>query len=314
MRSCPLKLASGSDSPPPHAIGDDAQAVRLPIRLPLRRGSDAISPTAHYTGHVWTRNGLSHPALATTEGRLFFAALAPTMAASRAAGGPTLEGLLLARHRIIDAILKTAIDEGRVAQIVEIAAGMSPRGWRFAERHGDDITYVEADLPDMAARKRGALERIGPLSDRHRVVEVDALRDGGERSLAAVAGSLDRDKGLAIVTEGLLTYFPHDDVLGMWRRFARELARFPHGLYLADIRLGTGDANPVERGFQVALSSFVGRRVHRHFGSEAEAASVLHDAGFGGAELHRADRHPAAGDAASDPAAARIHIVEARTG
>ncbi len=32
--------------------------------------SDAISPTAHYTGYVWARNGLSHPELETLEGRV----------------------------------------------------------------------------------------------------------------------------------------------------------------------------------------------------------------------------------------------------
>lgn len=34
--------------------------------------SDAISPTAHYTGQVWWRSGLSHPLLATREGRVMF--------------------------------------------------------------------------------------------------------------------------------------------------------------------------------------------------------------------------------------------------
>src|ERR687883_1073412 len=105
------------------------------MRLPLPRGSDAISPTAHYTGHVWGRNGLSHPGLGTLEGRLLFDALAPAMVVSRALGGPTLEGMLLARHRIIDALLARAIDDGRVSQVVEVACGMSPRGWRFAERY-----------------------------------------------------------------------------------------------------------------------------------------------------------------------------------
>src|SRR4051812_5453991 len=162
-------------------------AMDLPIPDQLRRGPDAISPTAHYTGHVWGRNGLSHPQLATFEGRLLFDALAPAMTVSRALGGPTLEGLLLARHRIIDELLATAIDEGRVSQVVEIGCGMSPRGWRFAERYRDRLSYVEADLPDMAARKRRALERIGLASDLHRVEEVDALRDEGPRSLAALA-------------------------------------------------------------------------------------------------------------------------------
>src|ERR671938_1527773 len=153
----------------------------------LRRGSDAISPTAHYTGHVWSRNGLSHPELATLEGRLMFDALAPAMVASRVLGGPTLEGLLLARHRIIDELLARAIDAGRVSQVIEIACGMSPRGWRFTTRYGDRLTYVEADLPAMAARKRRALERMGSLSERHRVVDVDALVDEGPLSLAGLS-------------------------------------------------------------------------------------------------------------------------------
>jgi O-methyltransferase involved in polyketide biosynthesis len=287
--------------------------MRLPIPLALRRGSDAISPTAHYTGHVWSRNGLSHPDLATLEGRLFHAAVAPAMTASRAVGGPTLEGMLLARHRIIDALLTEAIEDGRVSQVVEIAAGMSPRGWRFAERFGERITYVEGDLSGMAERKRRALERAGSLGEHHRVVTLDALRDGGAQSLASVAADLDADEGLAIVTEGLLAYFGDDDVLGMWRRFARELARFRAGLYLADLHVGTRGSGVVERGFRLALASFVQRTVHAHFEGEADAIDALRAAGFADAHLHRGDRHPAALDVKRDPAAARIHIVEART-
>jgi hypothetical protein len=63
---------------------------------------------------VWGRSGISHPELATAEGRLLFEMLALAMAVSRALGGPTLEGLLPARHRIIDELLARAIDDGRV--------------------------------------------------------------------------------------------------------------------------------------------------------------------------------------------------------
>ena len=124
---------------------------------------DSISPTAHYTSAVWARHGLSHPALATAEGRVLFAALQPAMAASALAGGPRLEGMLLARHRVIDDLLSEAIDKGRIDQVIEVAAGLSPRGWRFAQRYGERVTYVEADLPAMAERKRRALARTGPL-------------------------------------------------------------------------------------------------------------------------------------------------------
>jgi O-methyltransferase involved in polyketide biosynthesis len=287
--------------------------MRGAMRFPLRRGSDAISPTAHYTGHVWGREGMSHPELATREGRLLFAALAPAMIASRAVGGPTLQGLLLARHRIIDELLADAIDAGRVTQVVEIAAGMSPRGWRFAERYGDRLTYVEADLPAMAARKRRALERIGTPGPRHRVLEIDALRDDGPESLAEVASTLDPARGLAIIAEGLLTYFSEDDVVGMWRRFAGVLARFSAGLHLADIYLGRPDRALTDRAFQAVLAAFVRGPVSAHFDGERSAEEALRAAGFVDARVERADQHPAAGEWRGDPGAARLHIVEATT-
>ncbi len=69
-------------------------------------------------------------------------------------GRGTLESYLLARHRAIDSLLTTAIEEHGIRQVIEVAAGLSPRGWRFAQRYGDRLTYIEADLPGMAERKR----------------------------------------------------------------------------------------------------------------------------------------------------------------
>jgi O-methyltransferase involved in polyketide biosynthesis len=200
---------------------------------------DRIGPTAHYTGYVWARNGLSDPGLATTEGRILFDSLQPAMLASRALGGPTLESYLLARHRAIDALLERAIEQGDVSQVIEVAAGLSARGSRFTQRYGDRLVYVEADLPEMAERKRAALERIGSLGTGHRVRALDALRDDDRPgSLAAVIAELDETEGLAIITEGLLGYLPPDAVAGMWRRFARALGAFPTGRYISDIHLG----------------------------------------------------------------------------
>jgi O-methyltransferase involved in polyketide biosynthesis len=281
------------------------------IGLNLRRGSDAISPTAHYTGHVWVRNGLSHPELATWEGRVLFDALRPAMSASRVLDGPTLEGLLLARHRVIDDLLARAIESGSVQQVVEPACGMSPRGWRFTRRYGTDLTYIEADLPQMAARKRRALERMGSLSDRHRVAELDVLHDGGPASIASLAAGLGRDRGVAIITEGLITYLDQDQVVGMWRRFARALEPFPQRRYLADLRLAGESRGHAERAFGVVLSAFVRGRVHTHFADADEAIAALRAAGFSEARLHRCSEHPAAGPAGGDPGSRVVHIIEA---
>jgi O-methyltransferase involved in polyketide biosynthesis len=273
-------------------------------------GSGSVSPTAHYTGETWVKNGLSHPELATWQGRALHRALALPLAGSKAVGGPTLEGLLLARHRIIDSRLEDLIEAG-VGQVIEVACGMSPRGWRFSERYGDRLTYIEADLPAMAQRKRAALERMGSLSDRHRVAELDVLVDGGPGSLEALTETLDPAQGLAIVTEGLLTYLDDDTVDALWARFARVLGGFSKGSYLSDLRFARRDRGVPERAFDAILSAFVRERVHAYRGDETTAEAALRDAGFARAQLHRGDEHPAAGEARDDPGAGVVCIIEA---
>jgi O-methyltransferase involved in polyketide biosynthesis len=271
--------------------------------------SDAISPTAHYTGYVWARNGLSHDRLVTTEGRLLFESLHPLMRVSAALGGPSLESYLLTRHRAIDSLLEAAIEEHGVTQVVEVAAGLSPRGWRFVQRYGERITYVEADLPAMAARKRRALQEIGTLGERHRVEDLDALRDGGPGSLDALAAGLDRDSGLAIITEGLLGYLAPDGVDGLWRRFARTLGEFPSGRYFSDLHLGSVQ-NAAVRGFRLVLSAFVRGRVYLHFDDAAQAEAKLRDCGFSSASVRPAWQ---VGQLPSDSGATLAHILEAST-
>jgi O-methyltransferase involved in polyketide biosynthesis len=269
--------------------------------------SDDISPTAHYTGYVWARNGLSHPALATSEGRLLFNALRPPLAVSQAFGGPTLEGFLLARHHLIDDLLESAIHDGRVSVVIEIACGLSPRGWRFARRHGDRLTYVEADLPAMAARKRRLLEQAGSLTAEHRVVDIDALAEDGPLSLAAVAGDLDATQGLAVITEGLINYLDGEALTGLWRRTAGVLATFADGVYLSDVHLADENAGLAAQAFMRMLSLFVRGRVELHYRDPADALAALTAAGFGEAVLHSpTDRSGGTAVRARDARAVRI--------
>ncbi|MGH2868481.1 MAG: class I SAM-dependent methyltransferase [Solirubrobacteraceae bacterium] len=276
-------------------------------------GSDTISPTAHYTGYVWSRNGLSHPALVTNEGRLLFSSLEPVMLASRTVGGPTLQHYLLARHLAIDARLKAAIESDQVTQVIEVAAGLSPRGWRFAARYGDRLTYIEADLPAMAARKRRALERMGSLGEHHQVRDVDALRDQGPLSLGALAGELDSGAGLAIITEGLLGYVSPTDLEALWRRFATVLGGFVVGRYLSDLHLGSAQT-PEVRVFRLLLAAFVRGGVYLHFADAAEAERRLREAGFATAAVTPADRvNRDSADAPKNRGAQMAHILEAST-
>ena len=268
------------------------------------RGTARISPTAHFTGYVWYRHGLGDPALRTGAGRLLVAAFSPIDRAARWAGGPTLEDVLLARHHAIDDLLERAIATGGVSQVLELAAGLSPRGLRLARRYGPRLLYLEADLPGMARRKREALARAADRPDpaHHRVIELDALADGGPSSLEEIAArELDPARGLAIVTEGLVNYFDRPSVERMWRRFAAVLARHAHGIYLSDLHIEQDLARVRgARAFTALLSVFARGRVHVHYADEPAAGTALLGAGFTEARLHPAGRAP-------------VRIVEART-
>jgi O-methyltransferase involved in polyketide biosynthesis len=261
-------------------------------------GGARISPTAHYTGAVWVRAGLSDPELATTEGRLLYDSLRPVMTLAETLGLPTLEPYLLGRHRALDAALERAISAGEISQVVEIAAGMSGRGLRFARRYGAAIDYVEADLPAMAARKQTVLHELGALGPHHRVATLDALTADGPQSLTALAATLDPQRGVAVITEGLLPYLHRDAVLGLWKRIAGALDTFPAGRYLSDLHLGV-DASPVVRAFTLALAAFVRGGVRAHFEDAATATAALLEGGFTTAEIR--DPEPL------------VHIIEAST-
>lgn len=248
---------------------------------------ETISPTAHYTGYVWFAHGHSHPAFVTRTGRAMYRALRAPNALAALAGMPTLEGMLLARHRLIDDRLAHAIEHDGISQVIEVATGLSPRGWRFRERYGDRITYVEADLPAMLANKRRILAELGGERAHHRTQEIDALADDGPHAIAALCAGLDPTRGTAIITEGLVNYFDATTVVGMWRRFAAALRRFPVGRYFSDIMYA--DDHVLVTGFRYLLSAFVRSQVHLHFDGDTRALAALREAGF----AHPSILHPA---------------------
>lgn len=249
-----------------------------------REDPASISPTAHYTAYVWYRHGLSYPGLVTRTGRRLHLALRPmNWFSERLTDRPSLDMMLLARHQLIDHQLRQLIEAGRVSQVLEIAAGFSPRGARFAADYAQrGLVYVEGDLPAQADQKRAALARAGLSREHHHVVPLNALLDEGPGSVQDVCARLFRpDRGLAIITEGLLGYFDQAAVEGMWARFAAALRGFSSGLYLSELTIGQ-DIEGV-RGAQLfrrVLGAFTRGRVHVHYERPEQVEAALHQAGF----------------------------------
>jgi O-methyltransferase involved in polyketide biosynthesis len=250
--------------------------------------SSRISPTAHYTANVWVRSGLSDPALSTRLGAVFHAALAPlNHIYPRISGRPNLDEMLVARHLTLDRLLEREIAAERVGQVIELAAGLSGRGYRFARRF-PALHYVETDLVDMAAYKRHALDEAGLRCPNHEVQPLDVLATDGPGSLEAVAADLLASRGLAIITEGLLSYLARDAVLTLWRRIVATLGGFPHGFYFSDLHVGADTERMwIPELFRIGLELFARGPVRYHFASVDETIAALRAAGFHDARLYR---------------------------
>lgn len=271
-----------------------------------------VSPTAYATSWLWYRNGLSHPALAPPEGRRIDRGFRALIAGTRLLSGVSLEAMMLARHRGIDAVLERAIADGRITQVIELAAGLSARGWRIKQRH-PALVYVETDLPAMAATKRSLLAGATLLSANHRVAELDVLRADGAGSLAAVAATLDPGRGLAIITEGLMNYLAPEDADGVWRRIAAALGGFAHGLYLADVYprdLRNGAAMTV---FGAAIQAFVRGRMHQHFQKPDDVVRRMRASGFAKVQVHETRDIAEIRDVAAIRGAERVRVLETWT-
>jgi O-methyltransferase involved in polyketide biosynthesis len=281
---------------------------------PSRRAGDRISPTAYYTGHVWYRNGLSVPELDTRQGALLFTSLAPMMAIGRAlTGGVALEEMLLQRHKILDHLLAQAIDSGRVGQVLEIAGGLSGRGVRFSRRY-PEVAYVEGDLPVMAARKRARLGAEPGARPRHAVVELDVLASSGPLSIdEATRGHFDPAKGIAIVTEGLLSYLDPASVSVLWRHLATFAASFPSDVYFSDLYLGGMQRSRAVAAFRRMLEVFSRGRTHLHFTRIRDVAPAMAEHGFASARVHRPRDWAAALSLPGAGGLETVQILEAST-
>ncbi|MDU4393404.1 MAG: class I SAM-dependent methyltransferase [Acinetobacter ursingii] len=159
-----------------------------------------ISFTAHYTGYIWYQMGISHQVFATKKGKSLAALVHPLESWAEKYVGGSMRSTLKQRHTLLDDQLKMLIKQHPQLQVLEIASGLSPRGWWFRQ-HYPEITYRELDLPDMAQTKQAALQQIE--ANAPEMLSVDLFTAEFKQAFDLFDPSLP----LVVISEGLINYF-----------------------------------------------------------------------------------------------------------
>lgn len=276
--------------------------------------TSGISFTALYTGQVWYQNGMSARFFTSNRGHLMYHALKPVNYLGKQVMGLDLQELLLQRHLIIDHRIEQLIREEGVAQILEIACGLSPRGYKFSRRY-PDLHYVEADLPDMASRKQGLLLQHKGFGPHHKVVPCNILTSGEPDGLDYVLQEvLDPTLPTIIITEGLINYFDLDTISGFWKRLAHLGKQFPKAWYLTDL-FPDVPGLPIRmlvRMSQKALGLATGAKVTLHFTDTASIEQGFSRCGFSAVTVHRPDQFQDILPFTVTPRHRYVRVVEAR--
>ena len=187
-----------------------------------------ISFTAHYTGYIWYLIGISHERLATAKGKQLATLLHPFETLAEKFVGHSVRSTLKLRHRLIDQRLEHLIAQHPDLQIIEIAAGLSPRGWRFRQKY-PAISYIEVDLPAMAAIKREALQPIDPDA---KVYGCDIFSEQFQQILKQ---DLDHSRPIAVLSEGLINYFSKDLIGQLSQILSTGFQQFSNGYFISDL-------------------------------------------------------------------------------
>jgi len=132
------------------------------------------------------------------------------------------------RHSMIDQHLIQLIEQHPDLQVLEIASGLSPRGWNFRQKF-PNIDYRELDLPDMARVKTQALQKIDCNSPE--VLSVDLFTADFEQAFQV----FDPTRPLVVISEGLINYFNKNMLLQLLHAISHYGQNFKELHYLTDI-------------------------------------------------------------------------------
>lgn len=192
---------------------------------------DPVSPTAKIVGYLRGQDQtlrLSDETKFEDEGRRL---LAEANIGDRRTQA-SMAVLFQSRYHAINA----AIASSQPRQIVEFAAGISPRGLQWSSTCPGTI-YIESDLPQLMIHKsklirNSLVARKNELKGLLHSCAVDVL---DESSVRRCLQSLDSSQPFVLVTEGLLLYFSDEEMSEFLRIMSSVMEPFQDAIWITDI-------------------------------------------------------------------------------
>ena len=185
-----------------------------------------------------------------------------------------------ARYKVTNRI----ITERGINQILEIAAGLSPRGLAMTEN--SNVVYVVTDLPNMIQEQKTVTRNILSRCKSRRAnlhFQAGNALDGG--TLLNASTYFRAKQPVAVITEGLLPYLNRREKKVLARNIHETTAR--RGIWITtdvetkeSIKKMTKSFEGVRRRLS-GLSKLTGRDVEGNmFATEMELERFFGDAGF----------------------------------
>lgn len=210
-----------------------------------------LSVTAFYTAHAWAWGKFPEADLFTSRrSRDVWNATNLVLGAARLVRRlPSLRHGLAQRHAMIDRLCA----ESGCRQVLELAAGLSPRG--AATTADPAIRYVELDLPAMIAEKRRLLARTP--HGRDVLARPNLVLAAADVATADLAAHLAPGP-VCVIAEGLVMYLSAAEQRALWARIASLCAARPGSSFVFDL-VPTAEQPPpgrVGRGLEALLKRF----------------------------------------------------------
>ena len=264
-----------------------------------KKESKSLAITALYTAEVWRRGGLpGADLLATKDAERVYGATQAALGIARIFSAlgrlvgrvrySPLPVALLHRHTYLDHLVR----ESKADAVIELAAGLSPRG--LAETARSERPYLEVDMPEMVAWKRDLISRTEP--GRSALARPHLRFEGADlRTADLTAFSAGTEQPL-FVAEGLLMYL---DANAQRALFGRVAAAMPAGgELLFDLVPPAEEPSPglLGRGLAWLMRRFTGGADFvREPRTRADVLDDLRAAGFDASEVEPHTRAEAIG-------------------